>query len=172
MALPVLGAGVRVHDQRVALRSLEKGVYLLCKRVGDGHEGEGIALRRPGVLFVLARVAPHLGEAVVHEQTSAAGMALDGVEHAAAIRTGVPAFVNELADDATAKRRTVGVRLVEGSRQGVPRAGNVFRRVVQEGDEITYADKAEVHDARALGVVYQFVDPTALETAFDIEIDV
>ena len=47
---------------------------------------------------MLARVAAHLGEALVLEQTPAAGVRVHAVEEPAALRVLVPALVDVLAD--------------------------------------------------------------------------
>ena len=170
MALPVLGAGVGVHDEGIGSRPLEHGVDFLGEGVGDGDEGEGVALRRPVVLLVLARVAPDLGEALVGEDAAAGRMGLDGVEDGATGLVLVPALVDELADGAAAERLPVAVDLVEGAGEGWLAVG-VDGVVVEEGEEVADAGEAEVHDARALCVVDQLVDPAGLEAAFDVEVD-
>src|SRR5689334_49358 len=43
---------------------------------------------------------------------------------------------------------------------------------MEEGDEISHSDEAEVHNPGALGVVDQLVDPAGPEATFDVKVDV
>src|SRR4029077_10987998 len=89
------------------------------KRVGDGHEGEGVVLRRPLMLFVLARVAADLGEALVLKQAATARVRMHRIKDTPAGCVHVPALVDVFADDASAQGGAGAVYLLDVARQGV-----------------------------------------------------
>src|SRR4029077_13266568 len=65
--LPIFTRCMTVDDQWVGVRTLEHTVQLSGKWVEPGRKCERIALRRPGMLFMLARVTPDLREAHIEE---------------------------------------------------------------------------------------------------------
>src|SRR5215471_14557980 len=91
VAHPVVAFGVQVDDQGVGFGPLPEALVTPGKRVGDGDEGEGVVLRRPLVLFVLAWIAADLGEALVLKQAAAARVRVHRIEDAPTYRIGVPA---------------------------------------------------------------------------------
>ncbi len=119
MAHPVIGARVRVDDERVGLGSLQQPLVLLRERVRHRGKCEGVALGGPLVLFVLPRVAPHLREALVVQETAATGMRVHAVQQLAALTVLVPALVDVLADDAAAQRHAKAVSLLDVTGQRI-----------------------------------------------------
>src|SRR5262249_3725259 len=101
------------------------------KRVGDSNVGEGVVLRWPLMLFVLAWVAADLGEALVLKQAATARVRMHRIKDALAGRVHVPALVDVLADDASAQGGAGAVDLLDvaGQRIRVPR--RVMGRVAQ-----------------------------------------
>src|SRR5882672_7439606 len=101
VADPVVALGVRLDNQWVGVWALPQSVKLAGEWVRNGHEGEGVILRWPLVLFVLAWIASHLREAYVVEEAAAAGVRVHRVEYAPSVSIRIPAFVHIFADNST-----------------------------------------------------------------------
>ena len=171
VAHPIVAFGVQVNDQRIGLGPLPEAFIAPGKRVGDGDEGEGVVLRRPLMLFVLAWVAADLREALVLKQAATARVRMHRIEDAPAGRVHVPALIDVFADDASAQGGAGAVDLLDvaGQRMRVP--GGVVGLVAQQREEVTDTEEAEIHHARAFRLVDEFVDPARLEAALDVEVD-
>jgi hypothetical protein len=97
---------------------------------------------------------------------------MDTVEHATTLGVLVPALVDVLADHTAAEGGAGAIDSLDVAGERVRGADGVVHRVAQKGQEVAHAEEAEVHHARALGVVDELVDPAGLEAALDVEVDV
>ena len=170
VANPVVALGVEMNYQRVGAGTLPKPLVALGEGVRNSGESEGIAFRRPRMLFVLAGVTSDLGKTLVLKQAAAASVGVDRVEDLSAGRVLVPTLVNVFADYPAAQRGSGAVDFLDLACQWVRVPGVVMGLVAQHRQQVADTQEAQVHDPRAFGIVDELVDPTRLEAALDIEV--
>ena len=95
------------------------------------------------MFLMLARIAARLREAVVVQETPAAGVRLQRVEQLAAFDILVPACIDVFARHASGERGPGAIGLVHKTREGIRISGRVLVAKAQEGQRIADAKEPQ-----------------------------
>ena len=168
-ALPILGRGLCVDDERVCFGPLEDRIAPPAMGVGAGAVGEGEAVGgRVMVLMLLAAGDHGIGEALVQPFAAGPGnMRHQPVEDPPAGTVGVEALPYEIAD------RPAGLRAAVSESPVDPAEGVADTFLVAEpAHQVAHRHMPEAHNQRIAALIDELVDPSRPEAFRQVDMAV
>ena len=168
-ALPILGRGLCVDDERVCFGPPEDRIAAAAMGVRAGAVGEGEAVGGRVVVLMLLAAGDHgIGEALVQPLAAGPGdMRHQPVEDPPPGGIGVEAPPDEIAYRPAGLRATVSVSPVDPA-EGI---ADAFL-VAEPAHEVAHGDMPEAHHQRVAALIDELVDPARPEAFRQVNVAV